>query len=378
MQQHNQKEKINVGILGATGTVGQRFIQLLSNHPYFKITAIAASSRSANKSYYENTQRSWKLSTPCPPEIAAMEVTLCDPDIFAEKGVKVVFSGLDASVAGDIEEAFLKKDSFAVFSNAKNHRMRDWVPLCVPLVNTQHMDIIPTQQKTNNLQKGFLVTNANCSTTGMVVALKALQDAFGPLEKVIVTTLQAISGAGYPGVPSLDIFDNIVPFIGGEEDKLETEPLKILGSLNHTASENISSLGLGFVPPPGNLTLSATCNRVPVIDGHTECVSIQFQRKPAPTPEQVIEALESYRCEAQDLDLPSAPPQAIVVKSEPDRPQPRLDRDTGKGQAVVVGRVRKCNVFDIKFTLLSHNTMLGAAGSSVLNAEVAVAKGLIV
>ncbi|KAF7724408.1 hypothetical protein EC973_001072 [Apophysomyces ossiformis] len=351
-----------VGILGATGTVGQRFILLLANHPTFVIHALGASSRSAGKAYKDAVR--WKQSQPIPAAVATKVVKSCVAEEF--KDCDVVFSGLDADVAGDIEMEFLNAD-LVVFSNAKNYRREPTVPLIVPTVNTSHFDLIPYQRELHKLSKGFLVTNANCSTTGLVVPLKALQDAFGPLSHIMVHTQQAISGAGYPGVPSLDILDNVVPYIGGEEEKMEWEVGKILG--------NIAEDGKKFAPLT-NTIVSATCTRVPVLDGHLESVSIKFANA-APTVEQVYEVLEKYTCEAQTLGCHLAPEKAIVVTKDADRPQPRLDRDVQKGQAVTVGRVRTCPVLDIKFTLLVHNTVLGAAGSSVLNAEVAVAKGLL-
>ncbi|ORZ28897.1 aspartate-semialdehyde dehydrogenase [Lobosporangium transversale] len=355
---------LKAGVLGATGTVGQRFILLLSEHPGFSIHTLGASPRSAGKPYNKATK--WKMSQPIPASVRDMVVQTCEPlKEFLE--CDVVFSGLDADVAGDIEMAFLKAD-LALFSNAKNYRTNEDVPLIVPLVNSSHFDLLAHQRNKHQLKKGFLVTNANCSTSGLVVPLKALQDAFGPLSKIIVTTMQAVSGAGYPGVPSLDILDNVVPYIGGEEPKMEWETLKILGGLNQdaTAFDLLKTT-----------KVSATCNRVPVLDGHTECVSIEFERRPAPSVEEVIQVLENYRSEAQELGCHSAPDQAIIVSREDDRPQPRLDRENGKGYSVTVGRVRPCNVFDIKFTLLAHNTILGAAGSGVLLAELAQKKGLI-
>ncbi|OZJ03736.1 putative aspartate-semialdehyde dehydrogenase [Bifiguratus adelaidae] len=357
-----------VGILGATGTVGQRFILLLSKHPFFVVHALGASARSAGKPYALAAK--WKQAVPIPQNVQNIVVKECKSKEFED--CDVVFSGLDADVAGDIEMEFLKHD-IAVFSNAKNYRRDPIVPLIVPTVNTSHYDIIAHQRQHHNLRKGFIVTNANCSTTGLVVPLKALQDKYGPAEAIMVTTMQAISGAGYPGVPSLDILDNVVPHIGGEEEKMEWEVLKILGDVAHEGSA-FSLLS--------NTKVSASCNRVPVIDGHLESVSIKFNKDTCPNNripsiEEVYETLSAYTCEAQSLNCPSAPENAIVVTREADRPQPRLDRENEKGQAVTVGRVRPCNIFDYKFTLLVHNTVLGAAGSSVLNAEVAVARGLL-
>lgn len=238
----------------------------------------------------------------------------------------------------------------------------------VPLVNTSHFSIIPHQRSHHGLSRGFLVTNANCSTTGLVVPLKALHDAFGGLSAVTVTTLQAISGGGYPGVPSMDILDNVVPYIGGEEEKIEWETAKILGSVNATATGFDNLL---------DIAVSAQCNRVAVMDGHTACVSVRFTVRPPPSVNEVKAVLRAYTCEAQTLGCASAPRQAIVVMEELDRPQPRLDRGTEGGYAVSVGRIRTDNVLDLKFVTLSHNTVIGAAGSSILNAEVAVVKGLI-
>ncbi|KAL1925609.1 uncharacterized protein VTP21DRAFT_492 [Calcarisporiella thermophila] len=352
---------LKAGILGGTGTVGQRFVLLISEHPYLRLHAIGASPKSAGKTYAEATR--WKLSCPIPENARSLIVRPCVPSEFSE--CDIVFSGLDADVAGDIEMAFLKAD-LVVFSNAKNYRRDPLVPLVVPVVNAPHFDIVPQQRSAYSLQKGFLVTNANCSTTGLVAALKPLQDAFGPLSHVVVHTMQAISGAGYPGVASLDIMDNVVPHIGGEEEKMEWETLKILGGCGAE----------GFVPL-SETKVSASCNRVPVIDGHLECVSIKFAKRPPPSSQQIMEVLRNYVPEAQKLGCPSAPKQCIKVFEDVDRPQPRLDRDLGAGYTVSVGRVRECPVLDVKFVLLAHNTVLGAAGSSILNAEVAVAKGLI-
>lgn len=355
--------RVSVGVLGATGTVGQRFIELLENHPIFYVKAVGASERSAGKSY--KAACNWKMTSEIPLSIADKEVFPCEPAYF--EGCIIIFSGLDASVAGDVEMAFLNAE-FAVFSNAKNHRMNPNVPLIVPIANSTHFDIIPQQRKLFGKQRGFIITNANCSTTGLVAALKPLQDAFGPINKVVVTTMQAISGAGYPGVPSLDILSNVVPYISGEESKMEEETSKILGSVNGEKSA---------IHHLQHIRVSASCNRVPVIEGHTESVFIEFSAKPAPTPEQVEKAFKEYRCEAQDLGCFSAPKRAVVVCEGRDRPQPRLDALLENGNAVVVGGIRKCNVFDIKLNLLVHNTILGAAGSSIMNAELALAKGLL-
>ena len=375
---------IKVGVLGATGTVGQRFLTLLADHPWFVIHALGASPRSAGKPYAKAAQ--WKQTTPIPHQVADMLVNECKPEFFID--CQIIFSGLDADAAGDIgkfyhsvvdqslilpAEAAFRSADLAVFSNAKNYRRDPHVPLIVPLVNPFHFSIIPQQQALHDppLKKGFIVTNANCSTTGLVIPLCALERAFGPIEYVLVTTMQAISGAGYPGVSSLDILDNIVPHIGGEEEKMEWETLKILGGITKS-DDGSKSFDMHARHP---LRVSASCNRVPVIDGHTECVSVRFARRPPPSPQQVREALAAFTPDAQDC--PSAPRHAIVVHEQPDRPQPRLDRYFQNGASVSVGRVRQCQVLDIKFVILSNNVSIGAATSSIINAELAVLKGVV-
>lgn len=362
--------KINVGILGATGTVGQRFITLLSAHPWFVIHALGASPRSAGKPYPKVVN--WKQVTPISQTVKSLLVHECKPEYFKE--CAIIFSGLDADVAGEIEEAFRDAD-LAVFSNAKNYRRDPHVPLIVPLVNPSHFSIIQQQQSLHSppLKNGFIVTNANCSTTGCVIPLSALEKAFGPIELLLVTTMQAISGAGYPGISSLDIMDNVIPHISGEEEKMEWETLKILGGITED-DRGVKCFDMHATHP---LRVSASCNRVPVIDGHTECVSIRFARRPPPSPQQVREALAAFTPDAQTLGCPSAPRHAITVHEEPDRPQPRLDRYFQDGAGVSVGRVRQCQVLDIKFVILANNVSIGAATSSIINAELAVLKGFI-
>ncbi|TFK29039.1 aspartate-semialdehyde dehydrogenase [Coprinopsis marcescibilis] len=362
--------RINIGILGATGTVGQRFITLLSKHPWFIIHKLGASPRSAGKIYPKAAN--WKQATPIPSAVRQMVVHECKPDNFTD--CAIVFSGLDADVAGDIEAAFRAAD-IALFSNAKNYRRDPHVPLIVPLVNPSHLSIIAQQRALHSppLSKGFIVTNANCSTTGIVIPLAALEKAFGPLEQLLVTTMQAISGAGYPGVSSLDILDNIVPFISGEEEKIEWETLKILGGVVDD-DRGLKSFDMHARHP---LRVSAACNRVPVIDGHTATVSVRFAQRPPPSPQQVREALAAFTTDAQSLGCPSAPVHTISVHEEPDRPQPRLDRYYQEGAGVSVGRVRQCPVLDIKFVVLANNVSIGAATSSIINAELAVVKGVV-
>jgi len=276
-------------------------------------------------------------------------------------------------------EAAFRAAELAVFSNAKSYRRDPNVPLIVPLVNPSHLQIIPQQRALHSppLKKGFIVTNANCSTTGIVIPLAALERAFGPVESCIITTLQAISGAGYPGVPSLDIFDNVVPYISGEEEKIEWETLKILGGLSESESEGESGVLTFDMHARTPLRVSASCTRVPVVEGHTETVSVRFARRPAPSPQQVREALASYTPSVQSAGCPSAPRHAIWVHEEPDRPQPRLDRTFQQGAGVSVGRVRQCPVLDIKFVVLSNNVNIGAATSSIINAEMAISKGFV-
>ncbi len=353
---------IKVGILGATGSVGQRFIQQLQNHPWFQITELAASERSAGKSYREAVK--WFLDEPMPESVKNMTVKNCDP---TQLKCDLVFSGLDAEVAGEIEEDFAKND-FAVISNSKNHRFDPDVPLLIPEVNPDHINIIPHQQKNRGYKKGFIVTNPNCSAIGLVIALKPLHDAFG-VKKVFVTTMQALSGAGYPGVPSLDMIGNVIPFIGGEEPKIETETRKLLGDMKNNTFVN------------ADMILSAHCNRVHVQDGHLECASVEFDKTPWKSPDEMVarvrDVLANFSAEPQKLKLPFAPEHPIHITEEDNRPQPRADRNCEKGMAVTIGRIRPCNLFHVRFALLSHNTIRGAAGAAILNAELLYKKGYL-
>lgn len=351
--------KISVGVLGATGSVGQRFMQLLDNHPWFSVKALGASPRSAGKPYKDAV--SWKQAVPIPDDMSRIVVSECEPSLAAFKDVKIIFSGLDNTFAGDIEDSFAKAGC-AVFSNAKNHRMDSDVPILIPPVNLGHLDVIPAQRRNRGFDTGFIITNANCSTTAMSIGLKPLEEKFG-IEKVVVSTMQAISGAGYPGISSMDILDNVVPYIGSEEEKMESESKKIMGHIQNGA----------FVD--ADFTVSAMCNRVHVLDGHTECISVKL-KTPA-TPEQVIEAIKSYPSVTHELGLPSAPAHDVLYNPSPDRPQPRMDRMVGNGYTVTVGRVRDCNIFDVRLVVFGHNTIVGAAGGSLLNAELCVRRGLI-
>lgn len=347
--------RIPVAILGATGNVGQRFVQLLQDHPWFRVAELVASERSAGKSYRDATD--WRLGAHMPEDVADLTVQ----DYNADLQSPLAFSGLPGEVAGDIERR-LAQNGLAVLSNTSTHRMDPDVPLLIPEVNADHTAAIDVQRR-NRGWPGFIATNPNCSTIHLVLALKPLHDAFG-LDSVLVTTLQAVSGAGYPGVPSLDMIDNIVPYIGGEEEKIETESMKLLGGYEP---------GQGFIPAP--FVLSAHCNRVPVRDGHTECASVRL--KQAATPAQAIEAFESFRGVPQELGLPSAPQRPVIVRYEDNRPQPAFDRDDSNGMASIVGRVRECPVLGLKFVVLGHNTVRGAAGASILNAELFREKGLL-
>jgi len=346
--------KIKVGVLGATGMVGQRFIELLHNNPWFEITELAASERSAGKSYNEAVEGRWKQDNPIPEAIADLEVKLCKPDL----DCKLVFGAMDRSIAGPIEEEFASS-GYAVVTNSKNHRMVDDVPLLIPEVNSEHLEILKKQKE--RFGDGLIVTNPNCSTIGMVLALAPLHKEFG-LSKIMVTTMQAVSGAGYPGVPSLDVLDNVLPHIGGEEGKMETESLKILGSLENNKFSN------------AEIKISADCNRVAVKDGHLESISIELKEKA--NRKELINSLKNFN-PLKEFKLPTAPNPPIVLREEEDRPQPKMDRNEGNGMAAVVGRIRECNVLDWKMNVLSHNTIRGAAGASILNAELLKVKGLI-
>ncbi len=345
--------RVEVGVLGATGTVGQQFVRLLERHPWFQATWLAASDRSEGKRYAEAA--SWKLSTPMSDEAAERIVQAPKPG----KGPKLVFSALDASVAGDLERAFAEAGHIVV-SNARNFRMDPLVPLLVPEINADHLELVARQQAAYGW-KGGIVTNPNCSTVFLAMALAPLR-ALG-LTACNVVTLQATSGAGYPGVPSLDIVGNVVPFIGGEEDKLETEPQKILGALADSRVE------------PHGVRISAHTTRVPVIDGHTEMVSVDFAGTVSAG--DVRAAFDAFSGEPQQRELPSAPRRPLVYLDAENRPQPRLDVERDNGMAVFLGRLRPCPVMQHKFVALGHNTVRGAAGAALLNAELMQAQGLL-
>src|SRR6266851_1956898 len=347
-------EKIPVGILGATGTVGQRFIQLLEGHPWFEVAWLAASDRSAGKTY-ANAMK-WRLSSPLPARIADMVVSPATPD----GSPRLIFAALDSAAAAELEPRFAEAGR-GVVSNSSAFRMQADVPLVIPEVNGEHLKVLQTQEWFRN-KRGFMVTNPNCSAIGLVMALAPLHRKFG-VEKVFVTTMQAISGAGYPGVASLDILGNVIPYIASEEEKMEAESRKLLGTLT------------GNCVKDAGIVLSAHCNRVAVEDGHTESVSVKLT-KPA-TAAEIIDTWKEFRCLPQKLKLPSAPEEPVIYDPAPDRPQPRLDRDRGRGMSAVVGRLRPCNIFDWRFTVLSHNTIRGAAGAAILNGELLKAQGYL-
>lgn len=348
-------KKIRVGILGATGTVGQRFIELLHAHPYFQITALAASERSVGKKYSELNV--WKLDSVLPSDIGVMKVEACSPGIEA----RVVFSALDSSVAGSIEMEFARA-GYIVVSNAKNYRMEDDVPLLFPEVNADHVRLIDIQKKNRGFDKGYIVTNSNCAIMGFVPIVHVLNQHYG-VESVDVTTLQAISGAGYPGVPSMDILGNVIPYISGEEEKIETEPLKIWGQM---VQDRIQ-----YAP----ITISASVHRVPVMDGHLASVTVKMKQHPEIA--DIKQKLSEFKSEPQTLDLPLAPMRPIVVLEGEDRPQPRRDATLEKSMAASIGRIRYDRLGNLKFSCLVHNTVRGAAGGAVLNAELLYAKGLL-
>ncbi len=337
--------------MGATGTVGQRFIQLLEHHPQFEITALAASDRSAGKSFAEAC--AWKLAGDIPEGVREIVVQPIEPPLDCD----IVFSSLPSSVARETEETF-SRAGYPVISNSSVYRMDEDVPLLIPEINPDHLGLIDVQQTKRGFSKGFIVTNPNCAVASFAPPLAALDRKFG-VEAVIVTTLQAISGAGYPGVASLDIIDNVLPYIAGEEPKVETEAQKILGKFTGEAIRK------------ADFTVSAQCFRVNVIDGHT--ASVRIKLKGNSTLEEVIAAMKEF----PSLGLHSSPEQFIEVLDEPSRPQPRLDRDRGNGMTVTVGRVFPDNIFDYRFVTLSHNTVRGAAGSTILNAELLASKNLI-
>jgi aspartate-semialdehyde dehydrogenase len=339
--------------------VGQRFIQLLEHHPWFEVAWLAASERSFGKSYEEAAK--WKMKTPVPSRIAGMQLSAAEPGGTGSSAApKVIFAALDAEIAREMEPAFAEAGC-AVISNSSAFRMHPQVPLVIPEINPGHLKLIDSQSWRKR-SGGFMVTNSNCSVMGLAIALAPLQKAFG-IESVFAVTMQAVSGAGYPGVASMDILGNVVPYIKNEEEKMQEEAGKLLGKLK------------GREVVPAAFTISAHCNRVAVEDGHTESISIKLKKRA--TPEKIIAAWREYRGLVADLKLPFSPEEPIFYDERPDRPQPRLDIDRGHGMTVSCGRLRPCSILDWKFTMLSHNTIRGAAGAALLNAELLKAKGYL-
>ena len=347
-------KRLEVGILGATGMVGQRFVSLLEHHPWFEVAWLAASERSAGKNYGEACN--WRVRDAMPKAAAELPVHECKPG----KAPQLLFSSLDSKVAGEVEKEFAHA-GHVVVSNSSNHRMDADVPLLIPDVNPDHLALVRVQRHERKW-KGMIVTNPNCTTVGLVMSLAPIERIFG-LEKVLMTSMQAVSGAGYPGIPTLDIIGNVIPYIGGEEEKVERETRKLLGRLVDGRVEM------------GNFIVSAHCNRVLVEDGHTESISITL-RSPAKV-EDLLDAWRKYRSRPQELHLPSAPKHPIIVRDEKDRPQVKFDVLSENGMATVVGRLRPCPVLQWKYTALSHNTIRGAAGAALLNAELMKAEGYL-
>ena len=360
-------ERIPVGILGATGVVGQQYIRLLADHPWFRVAYVAASPQSAGKKYKDALKSGWIVAGEIPADVAKLIVRDVADVAQAQAECAFVFSAFempDKDMVRKSEEAYAAA-GMPVFSNASAHRATLDVPMLIPEINPHHLDIIPFQQKSRGWEKGFIVVKPNCSIQSYIAPVHALLQKGYEIKRIIVTTMQAVSGAGYPGVSSWDVIDNIIPFIGGEEEKTQFEPYKILGAVKS-----------GKVIPRKGINISATCTRVPVSDGHTAIVSLEFGKK-KPRRDTILNIWKSFRGEPQKLDLPFAPKQPIHYREEDDRPQPKRDRDTDKGMSVVVGRLRECPVLDYRFVALSHNTIRGASGGGILNAELALKKGYL-
>jgi aspartate-semialdehyde dehydrogenase len=345
--------KIPVGILGATGMVGQQYLQLLTNHPWFEVNFIASSENSAGKSYAEAVKGRWH-HVPLTEKLGKLHVHSMDDIAQCAKNCRFVFSAVTTAAAQIYEEKYAAA-GIPVLSNASYHRNSTDVPVLIPEINHEHLAIIPLQQKNRNWSRGFIVVKPNCSIQSYMIPLAALHDKF-KVKKILASTLQAVSGAGYPGISSMDIHDNVIPFIQGEEDKSENEPLKVWGSIKNNSIENAK-----------DIALSVHCNRVPVLDGHMACVSVEFEKKPSIN--EILAIWNSYESFPNQLKLPSAPINTIIYRHEEDRPQPRLDRLSGNGMSVTAGRLRECHLLHYRFAALSHNTIRGAAGGGILNAE---------
>ncbi len=359
--------KIKIGVLGATGIVGQNYLKLLQGHPWFQILDVAASPRSAGKTYLEAVKKKWQMSIPIPEDLQSQIVRDVQDFDSIPSDLSFVFSAINMPTKDQIKDVEFEyaRRGIPVISNNSAHRWTPDVPMIIGEINHDHVNVIPIQQKNRGFTKGFVVVKPNCSLQSYLTTIYALEKAGYKIDKLIITTLQAVSGAGYPGVPSLDIVDNIFPFIGGEEEKTEKEPLKILGKVGEKGIINDDSI-----------QISSTCTRVSVTDGHTACVNVKFKDN-VPTKEEIIKIWSEFKSVPQELDLPFAPKQPIIYLENDNRPQPKLDRDNDKGMAVTVGRLREDNVFDFKFISLSHNTIRGAAGGGILNAELLKTKGFI-
>jgi aspartate-semialdehyde dehydrogenase len=365
----DRPEKTNgtkVGVVGATGMVGQNYLRLLKDHPWFQVTHVSASPRSAGKTYAEAVAGRWVMDEPIPEDVANLIVGDARNVDEASTRCDFVFSavGMDKQAVRELEERYAAA-GLPVISNNSAHRYTPDVPMLIPEVNPHHTDMIPFQRKNRGWNRGFIAVKPNCSLQSYLPPVHALMAVGYAVDSIVVTTLQAVSGAGYPGVPSIDVIDNVVPFIGGEEEKTEREPLKILASIED-----------GQFVYNDSLRISAHCNRVPVIDGHTACVSLGFESS-KPEQEEIVAIWREFEAEPQKLGLPSAPHPLIIYRDEEDRPQPRKDRDTCNGMGITVGRLRECPVMDIRFVALSHNTVRGAAGGAILSAELLKARGYI-
>jgi aspartate-semialdehyde dehydrogenase len=360
------EKKIKVGVIGATGMVGQNYLKLLSRHPWFEVVYLAASPNSAGKKYTDAVAGRWHMDVDIPDAYRNLTVEDASNVSKAAGKCRLIFSAVEMEKKDiiSLEEEYAVRD-FAVVSNNSAHRATEDVPLMVPEINHSHLDIIPQQQKQRGWQQGLLVVKPNCSIQSYMLPIYALIAAGHPIDKMIVSTLQAVSGAGYPGPASIDLIDNVLPTLAGEEDKSEVEPAKILGRVAG-----------GKIVPDTSIKISAHCSRVPVTDGHIACVSLKFTGK-KPGLDEIISIWRNFTSLPQELKLPTAPLPPIIYRDEPDRPQPRKDRDAGNGMAVTVGRLRPCNVFDIRFVGLHHNTNRGAAGGAILTAELLVAKGYV-
>jgi len=359
-------EKMKVGVIGATGMVGQNYIKLLNDHPWFEVSLVAASPASAGKPYHEAVDGRWLMKSPIPDVLRELTVADANDTKAAMDKCRLVFSAIDADkgFVRKLEEKYAQQ-GLAVVSNNSAHRLTPDVPMIVPEVNWQHTDLVAIQRRNRSWQGGLIAVKPNCSVQSYVTPLYALKQAGLPIETAVAATLQAVSGAGFPGPASLTMIDNVIPFIPGEEEKSEEEPLRIFGKLAD-----------GKIHPDNAMRISAHCNRVPVVDGHMACVSMKFSGQ-KPSVEEIIRVWQDFNGKPQELDLPSAPHPPIVIREEQDRPQPRMDRDGGNGMAVTVGRLRPCPVFDYRFVGLSHNTNRGAAGGAILTAELLKAQGYL-